>query len=74
MIFTECECGNSIIYPYESGQSPCGFNVYGIVRCEKCNELVAVERSSICGEAKMFKDIEKTHVIFAIPLKPKEAL
>lgn len=51
MIFTECtKCDESIMYPYEAGDEPCGKGHYGLAICEKCGQRNCVERVSFDGE------------------------
>jgi len=50
MIFTECvKCNETIIYPYEAGDKPCG-DVFDRVLCEKCGEPNYIQRTSFDGE------------------------
>lgn len=62
MIFTECpKCGESLIYPYEAGDKPCGKGNYGGIICPGCKSEVLVERVSIDGETWIKEDLEKEH-------------
>ncbi len=51
MIITRCaKCNESIWYPYEAGDKPCGSGNYGLAICEKCGQRNCIERISFGGE------------------------
>jgi hypothetical protein len=39
-----------MLYPYESGEKPCGAGVFGRVDCDSCGAINFVERVSFGGK------------------------
>jgi hypothetical protein len=64
MIITECtSCGESIWYPYEAGEEPCGPDVYDRQPCEHCGAINFIQRVSIGGETLSEADAIKRGMV-----------